>query len=180
MIDQETLYLFDKLYYATYQDVLKYVVCHCFNIENVKDIVQNVYLEVFKILKRNPSYPIDKAYILGIAKHKVKDYYRFHYKAKFVSIFSSKDIHEDKMLIDTIPTDMNIENDLINKENLKFIWNFLKKKKDIIAKVFYLYYYMGLDIKEIAKELEISDAHVKNYLYRTLKELQVLMKNGGE
>ena len=51
MIDQETLNTFDKIYYETYQDVLKYIVVNCSNIEDVKDIVQNVYLEVLKKTK---------------------------------------------------------------------------------------------------------------------------------
>lgn len=48
MASQETLKIFDELYYETYQDILKYVVCNCSNIDNVKDIVQNIYLEVLK------------------------------------------------------------------------------------------------------------------------------------
>lgn len=32
MVDQETLNTFDKLYYDTYQDVLKYIVINCSNI----------------------------------------------------------------------------------------------------------------------------------------------------
>ena len=31
MIDQETLNTFDKIYYETYQDVLKYIVVNCSN-----------------------------------------------------------------------------------------------------------------------------------------------------
>ena len=51
MMSQETLNLFDELYYETYQDVLKYVIINCSNMEDVKDIIQNVYLEVLnKIL----------------------------------------------------------------------------------------------------------------------------------
>ena len=42
MVDQETLKTFDKLYYDTYQDVLKYIVINCSNIEDVKDIIQKL------------------------------------------------------------------------------------------------------------------------------------------
>ena len=43
MIDQETLKTFDILYYESYNEVLKYVICNCSNIQDIKDIVQNVY-----------------------------------------------------------------------------------------------------------------------------------------
>lgn len=173
MASWETLNTFDELYYLTYQDVLKYVVCHCNNIDNIKDIVQNIYLEVLKKIKKdNPL--LNKSYILGIAKNKVKDYYRFSYKLKEISLFSKKE-DEDINLIDTITDDINIEEWIIKEENLNLIWNYLKKKKVIISKIFYLYYEMDLSIKKIAKELNISEANVKNYLYRTLKELNTFL-----
>ena len=48
MIDQETLNIFDKLYNKTYKDILKYVVCNCSNTEDVKDIIQDIYVAILK------------------------------------------------------------------------------------------------------------------------------------
>ncbi len=175
MIDPKTLLTFDKLYSDTYQDVLTYVICHCSNIEDAKDIVQNIYVEVLKKLEKNNPFIQNKSYLIGIAKNKINQYYRFSYKTKIISLFSKKD---DFMLIDHIPSETDIEKDFIIHEDIEFIWNFLKKKKSIVPKIFYLYYYMGLSIKEISLQLNISESNVKNYLYRTLKELNELMKKG--
>ncbi|MCX4255171.1 MAG: sigma-70 family RNA polymerase sigma factor [Bacilli bacterium] len=180
MIDQETLDVFDKLYYSSYQDVLKYVICHCQNIDNVKDIIQNIYLDVFNKIKRDKKITINKFYILGIAKHKVNDYYRFNYKAKITSIFSRKKDNNEISIIDTIASDIDLESELIKEENINCVWNYLKRKNVIVSKIFYLYYYMDFSIKDIANELSISESNVKNYLYRTLKELNVLIKDRGE
>lgn len=174
MIEQETLNIFDKLYNESYQQVLKYVICNCSNIEDVKDIVQNVYVELLKILDKKSTFDKGNAYILGIAKNKVNEYYRFNYKAKIISIFSKR---EEIELLDSIPDDIDLQEELIQKEDLKFIWNYLKKKKVIISKIFYLYYYTDMTIKNISKELNISESNVKHYLYRTLKELHSIMKN---
>ena len=125
MIDQETLDTFDRLYYDTYQDVLKYVVVNCSNIEDVKDIVQNVYLEVLKKLD-NKNIQMNKTYIIGIAKNKIKDYYRFNYKAKILSLFSSIKDDKDNNLIDTIANDINIEKIVIKNQDINFIWKYLK------------------------------------------------------
>ena len=116
-------------------------------------------------------------YILGITKNKVNEYYRFNYKAKIVSLFSKKD---DFLLLDSIPDNVDLEEEFIKKEDLKFIWNYLKRKKVIIFKIFYLYYYTDMNIKDIGIELNISESNVKHYLYRTLKELKFIMKNGDE
>ena len=168
MIDQETLKTFDKLYEETYQSVLKYVVCNCSNIEDVKDIVQNTYLEVIKNIEKISN----KNYVIGIARHKIKDYYRFNYKSKRVSLFSNK----NDELVDSIKADIDLEKSYLIKYDTEIVWNYLKKKKSIISKIFYLYYYLGLTITDISKELDITESSVKNYLYRTLRELKTMFE----
>ena len=179
MIDQKTLKLFDELYYESYQDVLKYVIVNCSNYQDIKDIIQNIYLDVLKKLKKNKTL-ISKSYIMGIAKNKVKDYYRFSYKNKMISLFSSMKGQNEIELFDTIDINIDIEENILKEESITFIWEYLKKQDVIIFKIFYLYYYMDYTIKEISKELNISESNVKNYLYRTLNKLNVLMKDRGE
>ena len=177
MIDQETLKTFDDLYYESYNEVLKYVVCNCSNIEDTKDIVQNVYLEVIKRIKKDSQFKITKQYIMGIVKNKVKDYYRFNYKNKILSLFASKD---DINLIDKIPSDFDMDDNFIKENDLKLVWEYLKKKKVMVAKIFYLYYYEDYKIKEIASILRVSESSVKNNLYRTIAELKVLLIREGD
>ncbi len=177
MIDQKALNTFDKVYNESYSTVLKYVVCNCSNVEDIKDIVQNVYLELLKIFQKDPFFNKGNAYIMGITKNKVNEYYRFNYKAKIISIFCKK---EDFVLLDIIPDNFDLQEEFIKKEDLKFVWDFLKKKKVIVFKIFYLYYYVDLSIKDISIELNISESNVKHYLYRTLKELNSIMKNGDD
>lgn len=173
MVDQT---LFDKIYNDTYQKVLKYVICKCSNIEDVKDIVQNIYIDLYKKLSTTNIVNIDN-YIIGIAKNKVKDYYRFRYKTKLISLFFS---NEEKEILDEIPTEQDIEKELILKEDIDLIWKYLRKKKVIISKVFYLYYYLNLSIKEISLELNITESSVKHYLYRTLKELNIYLEKSDK
>ena len=164
MINHEALKQFDLLYENTYFDVSKYVVCKCSNPEDVEDILQNIYLAVFKAVSKNVN--ITNTYIMGIAKNKVKDYYRFNYKEKIVSLFSSKDNLE---MIDTIPADVDIESSLIDKYDTDFVWEYLKSKKVIIFKVFYLYFKLELTIKEISECLSLTESNVKHCLYRTIR-----------
>ena len=53
---------------------------------------------------------------------------------------------------------------------------FVQAKSDDIKKVFYLFYDVGLSIPEIAKSLSMGESNVKNKLYRTIKDLQNLLK----
>lgn len=173
MTSQETLKIFDEYYYTTYEDISKYVVCNCSNIEDVKDIIQNIYMELYKVLSKKKEIQNYKTYIKGIAKHKIKDYYRFHYKDKVIALFSNK---KEKDLVDTIPSNVDIEKSFLKKEDMDNIWNYLKGKKVIISKIFYLYYYTDSTIKEISELLGISESNIKNYLYRTLKELKIFLE----
>ena len=76
MSTQEALNKFQKVYDETYDDVLKYLVCNVARVSDAEDIIQDVYLALFKKIKKD----INKEYVFGIAKNKLKDYYRFTYK----------------------------------------------------------------------------------------------------
>ena len=165
MIDQKTLDEFSKIYDETYNDVLRYVVCKCSNISDVEDIIQNIYLDVYKKLPN-----ISKSYIMGISKNKVNDYYRYNYKRKILEMFCKEEIEVD------YKSDVDIESATIMKYDVDLVWKYLKKKKAVISKVFCLYFKLGLTIKEISLELGISESNVKHYLYRTIRELNEFLK----
>lgn len=167
MASQETLDKFNVVYNNTYNSVLEYVICNSSNISDVEDIVQNIYYSVYKLMKRSAK-DITKNYILGIARHKVKDYYRFKYRQKEISFV---DDEMDNDYINNIPSEEDIENEIIKTENINIIWDFLKSKNIIISQIFYLYYKLDYSIKEISEKLNLSISNTKHYLYRTLKEL---------
>lgn len=164
MSTQEALDKFQKVYDETYDDILKYVVCNISSIQDVSDIIQEIYLAVYKKIKKD----ITKEYVLGIAKHKIKDYYRFHYKYK--------DHVFDSDFIDDVPDHINLLELVIQQDQMDLVWNYLKNKKGIVGKIFFLYYYENYSIKEIANILNISESNVKHYLYRTLQEINLFLR----
>lgn len=159
---------FDLIYQETYESVSKYVILNCRNLADANDVIQNVY---YDILKNIDSIKNNKAYIMKIAKNKVSDYYRSNYKSKLVSLFNS-----DDEIIETICDKVDLEKSVENKYDIDKVWNYLKRKPEKIFKIFYLYYYEEYKINEISKMLKISQSNVKNYLYRTLKELNKYME----
>lgn len=159
---------FNEIYNKTYNEVLKFVICNSYNINDVNDIMQETYFEFYKLLNRKSlDYTNITAYIKCIAKNKIKKHYSYFYKIKLLS--SSKD---DIDLIETIKDDINLEKIIIDNEAYLKVWQYIKSKKVIVSKIFFLYYTEDLSIKNIAIELKISESQVKNYLYRTLKEIQ--------
>ena len=63
---------FEKIYTQTYTEILKFIICKCSNLDDVNDIIQDVYLEFYNVLETNKKIENYKSYFLGIAKNKVK------------------------------------------------------------------------------------------------------------
>lgn len=160
---------FDEIYSKTYHNVLKFIVCKCQNIDDVNDLVQETFIELYKKLLKDEEVDNEVSYLIGIAKNKLKKHYRFK------SLFRTVPLNnEDKEI--QIPSDVDIEKIVLKNMDIDTVWNLLKRKNINIQRIFYLYYSLDLTIKEIAKELSISESYVKNSLYRTLKELQNVLR----
>lgn len=161
---------FEKIYNKTYNKVLRYIICKCQNLEDVNEMLQDTYVELYQTLKNKKNIKVkdENAYVIGIAKNIVANYYKNIYKEKSNIIYITKDIENEEI---QIPSDIDLEANFINKQNIEEIWNYLNNKNILIAKIFYLYYALGLKISEISTELKIHESTVKNYIYRTLKEL---------
>ena len=163
---------FEFLYNNTYRNVLKYTICHCRNLDDVNDIVQDIYTELYQKTVNKKHINLDNAesYIIGIAKNKIKK----HYSLAKISYIGS----ENENLSQYSENDIDIEKDLITKDNVMQVWNYLKNKSELTAKIFYLYYVIDVPIKEIAEELKLTEPNVKNHLYRTQKDLKERFKKG--
>lgn len=179
MSTQLTLKDFETIYEKTYNITLKFIVCKCSNIEDVNDLIQDTYTELYSMLKKKKQIELDNVtnYIIGIANKKIKKHYGILYNLKFSSIFTKED-NEEK--IKDIPSDCNIEDEVLNNLNAKEVWEYIKKKNIRVIKVFYLYYCLELKISQIAIELKISESNVKNILYRTIKDIKNNIKIEGD
>lgn len=171
MTSQSNLYKFKSIYDETYSDVLKYVIIKCHNVNDANDILQETYLEFWKILNKKELLQSNiKSYIIGIAINKIKKHYTILEKLKTVSLFQEND--KNIVLIDAIEDNLDIETLIIKNDDWDRIWKYIKNMKNQdIPKVFYLHYKLELSIKEIANILKVSESYIKNLLYRTLKEL---------
>lgn len=167
---------FEDIYNATYNNTLKYVVCKCSNIDDVNDLVQDTYVELYNILEKKHEIYLENCqnFVIGIAKRKVQRYYGILYKFKNYNIFKTNDEEVE------IPADFDMESETIKKLNAEAVWNYIKTKNIKTVKVFYLYYCTEIKISQIAKELNMSESNVKNILYRTIKDIKENVKIEGD
>lgn len=169
MSTQISLEKFEEIYSRTYKNTLKYILLHCQNLDDVNDIIQDTYVELYKNVKRKKEIVLEneQSFIIGIANHIISKHYRIKYKDKNnISIFEKDD---EEMQINS---NQDLEMQFITKNNIEKIWKYINKKDVTVAKVFYLYYGLDMKIIDIAEELKITQSATKNYIYRTVKELR--------
>lgn len=175
MVDQITTNLFNKIYESTNKKVLSYVTAKCSRTSDICDIFQEIYIEVYSVLKKHgEDYIINtEAFVMKIAKQKVYRYYSLADRIKSIVPLFSKYADNEEINISDFETDnISIENKVSEKLLISQIKQFLLYRPQEIQKIFMLFYYMDKTIPEISKLLSISESNVKNKLYRTLKELR--------
>jgi len=180
VVDPEITTFFNKIYDQTYRNVFAFVTSKCGNTNDIADILQETYMEVYLVtIKKGCSYiKNEEAFVKNIAKTKI--YRHYSLKEKISSFFAfTKDEQEIDLLAFAIADDIEIEESVANKLLIDDINDFLKKKPQLTQKVFFLFYYFDHTIQQIAKELCLSESNVKNKLYRTVKEIRELYGKDG-
>ena len=91
MNKKSVLKYFSEIYDKTYANTLRYVILHCNNIDDVKDIIQDTYLNFYKYLLKN-KHKIESIenidnYIIGISKNTLKNYYYSRSKSQNILSF---------------------------------------------------------------------------------------------
>jgi len=170
---------FGEIYNSTNKAVLTFITAKCGRTDDISDIFQETYLELYKILdKRGADYVThEKAYVMRIAKRKIARYYSLRERLRmFVSMSATNEDGEEVDLSDLEADAFLTEDFSVNHALLETARQFIASKPEVVQKVFYLMYDVGLSIPEIAQTLSTSESNVKNKLYRTLKELRNQLK----
>lgn len=130
--------------------------------EDKEEILSDTF---FILWKNRYNYILSlDSYIAGIARNLVKEKLR---KSKI-----TYDISDYENSIEYSNIDMySDERDEIQRA--------LSKLKNIEQKIFNMFYYSSKSIKDIAKELNISEFNVTTRLYRIRKKLKKELKIGG-
>lgn len=157
---------FDELYKSTYKKVLNYIISKCGNTEDIKDIFQETYMEVARVIrKRGVDYILNpEKFVLKIAKRKIYRHYKLQDYFKKVNQYNIDKVE--------VVEPITLEEIVITNDMIEQIKKFVESKNELTKKIFYLHYGMEMSIKDIALELSLSESNVKNHLYRTLREIK--------
>lgn len=136
--------------------------------EDIEEIIADIF---FVLWSNQEKLEIDKllnAYLVGISRNLIKEKYR---KNKITVSLEE----QEGYLTDNRDISMICE----QNEKMYFIEKALKSMKKIDMQIFKRYYYASQKVKEIAKELNISEMQVKTRLHRIRNKIKKEMKKGG-
>lgn len=163
---------FNILYQKTKDKVLTYIIARCGNTGDIDDIFQETFLEIIKLIKKKgiAYFQEPEALVMTIAKRKL--YQHFHAGQKLGIDKIRYESLENAVKELACYEDFTVEDAMVRKEICKKVQKILEKQDVLTRKIFYLRFYVEISIREIAEVLEISEATVKNRLYRTLKSIR--------
>ena len=158
---------FEKIYDDTYPILLKYAVLKCDNISNVEDILQNVYLKVYKLLPKKGVEYFNIKILIKLTKNELFRYYTLKNKVK--EIFYNEDI---SYLENSLVVTNNIENNIEIKMDLEEAWKMILNEDINTQKIATLYFLNDMTIKDISEFMNLNLNTVKSKLYRLINKLK--------
>ena len=172
---------FEEIYNNSYKNILKYIIQKCSNIEDINDLVQDTYLNLFEYLHKKKFIELEdyQAYLITISKKQLSKHYGLLDKIKR-NFINNTEGEENEEKIQEIDSKIELEREIILKLDSEKVWNLIKNKDINTVKIFYLYFHEELKIIEISELLNLKESNVKNKLYRTLREFREIMLKEGE
>lgn len=153
---------FEELYIRYYQGLMRFVMSYCGNRDMAEDIIQEVFLKLMGIGVRLGLVKNIKSYIYSSAINKCRDFVKGERRS--VSL-------NDAVKYETIVSDE--EKDYIDIEIMN---KFIQKLPDRQREILLLRVGSGLQFKEIASILGVSENSAKvNYFY-ALSNLRDMMR----
>ena len=140
-----------------------------FNNEDIEEIASDVFLVIWQNQKKLDINKEIKPYIAGITKNLIL-------KKQRMITNQNLDI---EILEKSIQDNTDVYNKTEENEKTRIIMEKLKNMKEEDRKIFTSYYYSSKKIKDISRELGISEIKVKSRLSRIRKKLKKELEKRG-
>ncbi len=165
---------FNEIYDATFAGVRKFVAAKCTDTAYLSDILQEIYLEYYKLLlyKGRAYVKNDRAMLFKIAKRKIYAYYSLKEKLKRFLPLGNRNVDGEEYEDEDILREDDTFDGFFEEMEAKRIWGCIETYPADIRKICYLYFYEEMSLAEIAEATGYGLSAVKNKLYRTLREIR--------
>lgn len=155
-VNDNFLCLYDK--YSN--DCLRLAFSFTKNIFDAEDIVQTVFIKLYKKIKKVDNHDFNKNWLLKVTANECKNNFKLVWRRKVI-------LNDEIILMEE---DLNyfLKNDDLSEEILKLSLKY--------RNVIYLHYYEGYKIDEIADILSMKSSSVKTLLSRGREKLKKTLR----
>jgi RNA polymerase sigma-70 factor (ECF subfamily) len=176
---QGNIEAFESLIYKYDKNVLSLALKYVKNSDDAKDIYQEVFLRVFKGLKKFQFKSEFSTWLFRITTNVCLTHSSKTRKKKFVSINEENNDNESSNEILQLPDEDNDTPDkLAEKSEIKnIVDNALESLSPKQKMIFTLKHYEGYKIREIAEIMECGEGTVKKTLFEAVHKMRNQLQN---
>ena len=157
---------FNRVYDATRDALLRWLIPRVRSGADVEDLMQEIYKRLYRKMSGGFGVREPEKYVFGIAKKELAKFYR--HKAV-------KEAYEAP-LFNQLPEDgIEPEDVVLDREGERALWELIKTEPLLSYQAFTLYYGFSVPTDEIAKELGLSEDAVRKRLSRTRARLRAYL-----
>lgn len=157
---------FAELYRCHVVRVYRYFIVHVGDVSDAQDLTSQTFLTALESIRGYGGKGSFAAWLLGIAHHKMVDYYRR--KRATVSLDSA-----DELGLPSLPMDEIVDTRL----QLERTMSALSQLTEDRAEAMRLHIFGALTVKEVGQVMKRSPAASKMLIYRALQNLKMLLLN---
>lgn len=164
---------FSLVYEMTYNEIRKYASCKCGDPQHLPDLLQEIYLEYYRTLRRKGCAYVrdDRALLMKIASRRAVRYYTLKQRMRMLVPISAADENGNVTETD-IPDPVSLEDTVITAEESGNIAREISYLPAETRKIIYLYYAEDMSLPEIADAMNIKLSTVKTKLYRGVNKVR--------
>lgn len=158
------------LYVTNYRKVKTFVLQNNGSESDAKDIYQEAFITVWKKVQSDKFTPKNDSslngYLYQIAKNKWIDYLRSAHHKKTVSSDS------ELRLVSIEKSDQTLDDKEVENDNLKMIMDAFARMGERCKNILKQFYFNRKNYREIADDLDMQEASVRNQKYRCMQKLR--------
>lgn len=172
---------FDELYENYHKDLFQYIIYMVKDRTLAEDLVQDVYIKVFKSYDTFDGRSSEKTWLFAIARHVTIDHFRKQKRKRkrIMDFFDWGEKGEEIKDQNRLPEEVAILN-----EEMQAVYRSLDNCTVDQRSVIILRFIQGMSIQETAEVLEWSESKVKTTQHRGMKvlkqKLESVMEGGVE
>ncbi len=163
---------FSEIYESTRRQTLAYITAKCASCDDIADLVQETYTELYALMKRRGVGYIrePEALVIGLAKQQLSRHYRRDtLRRKHITELNDEDGREVEL---SDIEALSVEEIVAERLDFERIRELVRSYGIETERIFRLYFAEELTLSEIARLTEQSESNVKNRLYRTLTRIR--------